>query len=163
MSSARKLLHGQRSHRLDVELCLETSSSTLNMAVRSGHSVFRRPQVHLERPKTILPDMFRGLPQSLQEYNGKEPQIKRQRLPSTFFSNHYSLITRWCSSEYSELLKTSLNKPGTYWGTSTGKTMVYRDNIKMDNRELNCENGNSTTLHVAQRTKKFKVVHNMRR
>ena len=44
-----------------------------------------------------------------------------------------------------------------------GRPRRYGDNIKMDNRELGCENGNSTTLHFAQRTHKFKVVHNMKR
>jgi hypothetical protein len=33
----------------------------------------------------------------------------------------------------------------------------------MDNRELDCENGNSTMLRVAQRTQKCKVVYNMKR
>jgi hypothetical protein len=122
MSSARNWLNGQRLHRLDDELCLETSSSTPNMAVQSGRSVFGKPQVHLEPAKAILPDMFRGLPRSLQENNGKVPQTRRQRLPSTFFPIHCSLITKRSSSEYSELLTASLNKPSTYCGTSNGKT-----------------------------------------
>ena len=158
-SSVRNWSTGQWLYRLDDEQCAETSSNTPNMAVQ--FRIRETTGSNLEPAKAILPDMFRGLLHSIQENNGQVPQIRRQRSSSTCFQIHSSLISRRCSSKYSELLTASLNKPCTYWGTSLGSPRRYGDNIKMDNCELDSENGNSTPPCVAQRTHKYNVLHNM--
>jgi hypothetical protein len=44
----------------------------------------------------MLPEVFRGFPQSLQANARIVPQIKPWPLPSTAFPVHYSLITSYC-------------------------------------------------------------------
>jgi len=40
-----------------------------------------------------------------------EPQIRLVSLPSTWFSDHYSLVILWTHAVWSELLMAPLNKP----------------------------------------------------
>jgi hypothetical protein len=111
---------------------------------------------YLQPANAILPDTLRGLPQSLLEITVKCLTLGDNSCPplSCQFTLHSSALNIPSCWQRRKINQAHIG------GHPLGRPGRYRDNIKMDNRELDCENGNKTMLHVAQRTQKFIVVHN---
>jgi hypothetical protein len=64
----------------------------------------------LVRIRTILTEIFRRRPQSLQANVGAVPQVRPRLISSTFFPIHYSLIKLPFDAMKSGVLTASLNK-----------------------------------------------------